>query len=81
MVVGQPGDGCPHLPDPLGRLQRSAGVVRGAAVGAEAVGAAIGSGAAKLIAAAILVSIFSATNCLLQDAPFSRNSPAKSIAV
>jgi len=28
-----------------------------------------------------LRSIRSATNCLLQDAPFSRNSPAKSIAV
>src|SRR5213078_3611381 len=39
-----------------------AGVARSDRVAAEAVGAALGSVAAKLIAAAILVSIFSATN-------------------
>jgi APA family basic amino acid/polyamine antiporter len=38
-------------------------------VAAEAVGAIVGAGAAKLIAAAILVSIFSATNGLTITAP------------
>lgn len=46
-----------------------AGVARSDRVAAEAVGVTMGSGAAKLIAAAILVSIFSATNGLTITAP------------
>jgi APA family basic amino acid/polyamine antiporter len=45
------------------------GVARSDRVAAEAVGAIVGPGAAKLIAAAILVSIFSATNGLTITAP------------
>jgi basic amino acid/polyamine antiporter, APA family len=45
------------------------GVAASDRVAAEAVGAALGPGAAKLIAAAILVSIFSATNGLTITAP------------
>jgi len=45
------------------------GVARSDRVAAEAVGAALGPAAAKLIAAAILVSIFSATNGLTITAP------------
>jgi APA family basic amino acid/polyamine antiporter len=45
------------------------GVVRSDRVAAEAVGAIVGPGAAKLIAAAILISIFSATNGLTITAP------------
>jgi APA family basic amino acid/polyamine antiporter len=45
------------------------GVARSNRVAAEAVGASLGPGAAKLIAAAILVSIFSATNGLTITAP------------
>jgi APA family basic amino acid/polyamine antiporter len=45
------------------------GVAGSDRVAAEAVGAIVGSGAAKLIAAAILVSIFSATNGLTITAP------------
>lgn len=45
------------------------GVARSNRVAAEAVGAVAGPGAAKLIAAAILVSIFSATNGLTITAP------------
>jgi APA family basic amino acid/polyamine antiporter len=46
-----------------------AGVARSDRVAAEAVGAALGPAAAQLIAAAILVSIFSATNGLTITAP------------
>ncbi len=46
-----------------------AGVAASDRVAAEAVGTAIGGGAARLIAAAILVSIFSATNGLTITAP------------
>jgi APA family basic amino acid/polyamine antiporter len=45
------------------------GVARSDRVAAEAVGAIVGPGAAKLIAAAILVSIFSATNGITITAP------------
>jgi APA family basic amino acid/polyamine antiporter len=45
------------------------GVARSDRVAAEAVGAIVGPGAAKIIAAAILVSIFSATNGLTITAP------------
>jgi len=45
------------------------GVARSDRVAAEAVGAIVGPGAAKLIAAAILVSIFSATNGITISAP------------
>lgn len=45
------------------------GVARSDRVAAEAVGAIVGPGAARLIAAAILVSIFSATNGLTITAP------------
>ena len=45
------------------------GVARSDRVAAEAVGAIVGPGGAKLIAAAILVSIFSATNGLTISAP------------
>ena len=45
------------------------GVANSDRVAAEAVGAIVGPGAAKLIAAAILVSIFSATNGLTISAP------------
>jgi APA family basic amino acid/polyamine antiporter len=45
------------------------GVARSDRVAAEAVGAIVGPGAAKLIAAIILVSIFSATNGLTISAP------------
>jgi APA family basic amino acid/polyamine antiporter len=45
------------------------GVARSDRVAAEAVGAIVGTGAAKLIAAAILVSIFSATNGITITAP------------
>jgi len=45
------------------------GVAKSDRVAAEAVGAIVGPGAAKLIAAAILVSIFSATNGLTITAP------------
>ncbi len=47
----------------------TAGVAKSDRVAAEAVGAIVGPGAAKLIAAAILVSIFSATNGLTITAP------------
>ena len=45
------------------------GVARSDRVAAEAIGAIVGPGAAKLIAAAILVSIFSATNGITITAP------------
>src|SRR6185503_6037824 len=45
------------------------GVGKSDRVAAEAVGAVVGSGAAKLIAAAILISIFSATNGLTITSP------------
>ena len=61
-----------HLPVRQHRLPRGAGpegVAGSDRVAAEAVGAIVGPGAAKLIAAAILVSIFSATNGLTISAP------------